>query len=194
MAGDGGGKGGLVVIGSPGWQSAETDVDSRHRGSPECWAALTSKTRKPKEPSVASNLRPIAQLTAILLRATVIVAVSPAVSREHRLECPAEAPIEWGMAKRAPLDGPAVLAQPTGLPINDQSPPLLVPDRGYAHDGVWHNVWIIGEEAGWTYFVDCRYRTSARVLRLGRMVCANANKPRSRITPKAESRRMRSRQ
>lgn len=84
----------------------------------------------------------------------------------HRLECPHEAPAEWGLPKPAPLQQPAVLSQPTGQPIDEHAPPSLVPDQGHASGNVWHNIWIMGDEPGWSHFVDCQYRGSDRVLRL----------------------------
>jgi hypothetical protein len=86
--------------------------------------------------------------------------------QQHRVECPREAPAEWGLRKPAPLEQPAVLSQPTGEPIDDSAPPSLVPDRGYARGNVWHNIWIMGDEPHWSHFVDCQYRGSARLLRL----------------------------
>jgi hypothetical protein len=58
------------------------------------------------------------------------------------------------------------LAQPTGEPIDDSSPPTLAPDHGYARGNVWHNIWLMGDEAGWSHFIDCSCRGSARILRL----------------------------
>lgn len=84
----------------------------------------------------------------------------------HRVECPAEAPADWGLPKPAPLSQPAVLSQPTGQPIDETAPPSLVPDRGYARGNVWHNIWIMGDEPRWSHFIDCQYRGSDRVLRL----------------------------
>jgi hypothetical protein len=107
-----------------------------------------------------------AQLTAIMVAATAIVAAPLAHAREHRLECPRKAPLEWSVPKPAKLDQVAVLSQLKGMPIDDRSPPSLVPDRGYARGSVWHNIWLMGDEQGWSHFVDCRYRGSERVLRL----------------------------
>jgi hypothetical protein len=50
----------------------------------------------------------------------------------HRLECPRQAPPEWGLPKPAPLEQPAVLSQPNGEPINEGAPPSLMPDQMYA--------------------------------------------------------------
>ncbi len=60
----------------------------------------------------------------------------------------------------------AVLSEKTGQPIDDTAPPSLVPDRGYAQGNVWHNIWMMGDEPGWSHYVDCRYRGSSRILRL----------------------------
>ena len=106
--------------------------------------------------------RALLYLIAIILFAA---SLSAHADQRHRLECPREAPAEWGLPKPAPLDQPAVLSQPVGQPIDDSSPPSLVPDRGYARGNVWHNVWNMGDEPGWSHFVDCQYRGSHRILR-----------------------------
>ena len=78
-----------------------------------------------------------------------------------------EAPAEWGLPKQAPLDQAAVvLSQRIGEQIDDSSPPSLMPDRGFVHGSVWHNVWLMGDELGWSHFVDCRYHRSERIVRL----------------------------
>ena len=84
----------------------------------------------------------------------------------HRLECPREAPDDWGLPKPAPLEQAQVLSQPAGEAIDESAPPSLVPDRGYARGNVWHNIWIMGDEPHWSHFIDCQYRGSERVLRL----------------------------
>jgi hypothetical protein len=86
-------------------------------------------------------------------------------AQQHRVECPREAPAEWGLPKPAPLAQPAVLSQPTGQLIDESAPPSLMPDRGYGRGNVWHNIWIMGDEPHWSRFVDCQYRGSHRVLR-----------------------------
>jgi hypothetical protein len=106
------------------------------------------------------------RLTPIIVMVAVAVAGRSTHAQPHSLECPPEAPAEWGLAKPAPLDRVAVLSQPAGHPIDDHSPPSLVPDQGYARGSVWHNVWIMGNEPGWSHFVDCQYRGSQRILRL----------------------------
>jgi hypothetical protein len=73
---------------------------------------------------------------------------------------------EWGLTKAAPLDQVTVLSQPTGTPIDERAPPSLVPDRGFADGTVWHNIWLLVDQPGWSHFVDCRYRGSPRILRL----------------------------
>jgi hypothetical protein len=100
--------------------------------------------------------------------------------QHHRLECPREAPAEWGLPKPAILEQPAVLSQPVGQPIDEDAPPSLVPDQGYARGNVWHNFWTMGDESGWSHFVDCQYRGSKRVLRLkadGLKQCEQTVKP-----------------
>jgi hypothetical protein len=109
----------------------------------------------------------ICRLTAPITAVTVMIMVGvSAQAQQHRLECPREAPAEWSLPKPAPLDQAAVLSQPTGEAIDDSSPPSLVPDRGFARGSVWHNIWMMGDEPGWSHFVDCRYRGSTRILRL----------------------------
>jgi hypothetical protein len=108
----------------------------------------------------------LASTIAIMIMTITVAAGPSAHAQQHRLTCPPEAPVEWGLTKPAPLDQVAVLSQPTGRPIDEVSPPTLVPDRGYARDKVWHNIWLMGDEPGWSHFLDCRYRGSERVLRL----------------------------
>ena len=84
----------------------------------------------------------------------------------HRLECPLQAPADWKLPQPAPLVQAAVLSQPNGEPIDESAPPTLVPDQGFAHGDVWHNVWLMGDEPNWSHYIDCRYRGSKRVLRL----------------------------
>jgi hypothetical protein len=70
------------------------------------------------------------------------------------------------MPSASQLDQVAVLSQPKSEPIDETARPSLVPDRGFASGDVWHNVWLMGDEPGWSHFVDCQYRGSQRVLRL----------------------------
>jgi hypothetical protein len=103
-----------------------------------------------------------------LLGAMVAVSVATPASyaRPPRLACPPQAPAAWNLPKPAPLDAVGVLSQPIGQPIDETTPPSLLPDRGFARGNVWHNIWLMGDEPGWSHFIDCRYRGSARVLRL----------------------------
>jgi hypothetical protein len=101
------------------------------------------------------------------LLATIALSALPAqAQQQHRLACPVEAPAAWKLPRPAPLAQPAVLSQPVGQPIDDNAPPSLVPDQGFARGNVWHNVWIMGDEPGWVHYVDCQYRGSKQVLRL----------------------------
>jgi|HubBroStandDraft_1064217.scaffolds.fasta_scaffold284991_1 hypothetical protein len=86
--------------------------------------------------------------------------------QKHRMLCPTEAPAEWGLSKPAPLVQAAVLSQPVGQPIDDNAPPSFAPDQGFARGSVWHNVWIMGDEPGWSHFVDCQSPGSKRIQRL----------------------------
>src|SRR5580658_7928443 len=94
------------------------------------------------------------------------VPLSAHAEQQHRLQCPVEAPAGWGLPKPAPLVRAAVLSQPVDQMIDDNAPPSLVPDQGFAHGTVWHKVWIMGDEPGWSHYVDCQYRGSKRILRL----------------------------
>jgi hypothetical protein len=98
--------------------------------------------------------------------AAVSIAVPASYTRPPRLQCPPQAPSGWNLPEPAPLDAVGVLSQPSGQPIDEAAPPSLVPDRGFARGDVWHNVWLMGDERGWSHFIDCRYRGSPRVLRL----------------------------
>jgi hypothetical protein len=95
----------------------------------------------------------------------LLLAAPAAQAAGHRLECPAQAPAEWGGAP-GPLEQVGVLSEHRNLPINDEAPPLLVPDRGFAQGGVWHNIWRMGDEPDWVHYIQCQYRGSTRVLRL----------------------------
>jgi hypothetical protein len=108
----------------------------------------------------------ICRITVMMTAMILMITAGTARAQEHRLECPREAPSQWGLPRPAPLDQAAVLSQPVGQPIDDNSPPSLVPDRGYARENVWHNIWLMGDEPGWSHFIDCRYRGSSRILRL----------------------------
>jgi hypothetical protein len=90
----------------------------------------------------------------------------PAQAWAHRLACPSNPPAAWGLPSSAPLDQAAVLSQPSGEPIDETAPPTLVPDHGFARGDIWHNIWLMGDDPGWSHFVDCRYRGSQQVLRL----------------------------
>jgi hypothetical protein len=107
--------------------------------------------------------------TAFLLTTLMVcqlIVASAHAAQQHRVECPPQAPADWDLTKPAPLDQVAVLSQPTGTPIDERSPPSLVPDRGFARGSIWHNIWLMGDEPGWSHFVDCRFRGSERVLRI----------------------------
>ena len=124
---------------------------------------------------------PLALIAALLFA----IPLTAQADQQHRLECPREAPADWGLPTPAPLDQPAVLSQPTGQPIDEAAPPSLVPDRGYARGNVWHNLWLMGDQPGWSHFVDCQYRGSKRVLRLkadGLKQCEQTARPYSAKT------------
>jgi hypothetical protein len=116
-------------------------------------------------------MRPMAFATlagrCLLVAAAMLGSICAAgADQQHRVECPRQAPAEWGLPKGAPLVQAAVLSQPTDQPIDESAPPSLVPDKGYARGNVWHNIWIMGDEPHWSHFIDCHYRGSDRLLRL----------------------------
>ena len=96
----------------------------------------------------------------------IMIATPTAAAPQHRLECPATAPADWHLPANSPLSQPAVLSEKTGQPIDDKAPPSLVPDRGFVQGNVWHNIWLMGDEPGWSHYVDCQYRGSPKILRL----------------------------
>ena len=104
-----------------------------------------------------------------ILFATVIAAAAPAsaaTSRQHELACPTVAPIDWNLRADARLVRSAVLGARTGVMINDGAPPYLMPDQSFRRGGAWHNLWLLDDEPGWAYFVECQYSGSREVLRL----------------------------
>lgn len=84
----------------------------------------------------------------------------------HPLACPTVAPASWNLRADARLIRSAVLEARTGVAINDGAPPYLLPDRSFRRGGAWHNVWVLDDEPGWLYFVECQYLGSREVLRL----------------------------
>jgi hypothetical protein len=111
----------------------------------------------------------VAQIAVAGLFVVGMLVAAPAAfaaPSKHLLECPATAPADWHMTVGAPLVQAAVLSERAGHPIDDVAPPSLVPDRGRAQGNVWHNVWLMGDEPGWSHFVDCQYRGSTKILRL----------------------------
>jgi len=104
--------------------------------------------------------------TAAAMITLLALSATSARAQQHRVECPIEAPAEWKLPKPAPLRQVAVLSQPAGTPIDDNSPPSLAPDNGFVRGNVWHNVWMMGDEPGWRHYIDCQYRGSKQILRL----------------------------
>jgi hypothetical protein len=64
-----------------------------------------------------------------IVAAALCVPLAAHAQQKHLLECPREAPPEWGLPKPAPLEQPAVLSQPNGEPIDETAPPSLMPDQ-----------------------------------------------------------------
>jgi hypothetical protein len=114
----------------------------------------------------------------------IVIALSAPPSsqaqQQHRVACPIEPPAEWKLPRPAPLEQAAVLSQPIGEPIDENAPPSLAPDRGFATGTVWHNVWMMGDEPGWVHYIDCQYRGSKQILRLkadGMKKCEQTARP-----------------
>jgi hypothetical protein len=89
-----------------------------------------------------------------------------ATEHQHQLSCPTFAPASWNLRADARLIRSAVLGARTGVMINDAAPPYLVPDQSFRRAGNWHNLWLLDDEPGWLYFVECQYLGSREVLRL----------------------------
>jgi len=127
------------------------------RGSPHNCAGTTSRKESP-----------MLRLSAVLL--AIFTATAPAkaaTSSHHQLECPNIAPSSWNLHADARLVRSAILGARTGVMINDGAPPYLMPDQTYRRGGAWHNIWMLDDEPGWAYFVECQYLGSREVLRLG---------------------------
>jgi hypothetical protein len=107
------------------------------------------------------------RLPAILFASFAAIAPAGAVtSNHHQLECPSVAPSSWNLRDDAHLIRSAVLGARTGVMINDGAPPYLIPDQSFRRGGAWHNLWLLDDEPGWAYFVECQYLGSRDVLRL----------------------------
>jgi hypothetical protein len=96
------------------------------------------------------------------------LAASPvhASSPQHQLTCPSIAPANWSLGDKARLVRAGVLSERTGVAITTGAPPYLAPDSSYRRGGAWHNIWLLDDEPGWAYFVECQYLGSQDVLRL----------------------------
>src|ERR1700753_819776 len=107
------------------------------------------------------------RLSAILFAGLAATAMPlHAASSLRPLACPTVAPASWNLRADARLIRSAVLEARTGVAINDGAPPYLPPDRSFRRGGAWHNVWVLDEETGWLYFVECQSLGSREVLRL----------------------------
>ncbi len=103
---------------------------------------------------------------SLILAVSVFTAPAYASSPRHQLACPSSAPTSWNLHADARLVRSAVLGARTGVTVNDTAPPYLLPDSSYRRGGGWHNVWLLDDEPGWLYFVECQYLGSRDVLRL----------------------------
>jgi hypothetical protein len=100
----------------------------------------------------------------LLAPVTTVLLVHAAAA--HTLECPTAAPTAWHVGDSR-LAGVEVLSAPAGSAIDETAPPSLVPDEQSLRDGTLRQTWVMnGDGPGWTYFVDCHYAGSDRVLRL----------------------------
>ena len=109
------------------------------------------------------------RLTAILLAGLSLTAIAPrlfAATQQHQLACPSIAPVNWNLGAKARLVRAGVLSERTGVAITTGAPPYLAPDSSFRRGGAWHNVWLLDDEPGWAYFVECQYLGSQDVLRL----------------------------
>ncbi|HET6194833.1 MAG TPA: STY0301 family protein [Acetobacteraceae bacterium] len=89
-----------------------------------------------------------------------------AADSRHRLECPPQAPAEWGGA-RGSLVGVDVLSARRGEAIDESAPPSLVPDAQQSRAGTLHQTWRMNADGPeWVFHVWCRYAGSTRVLKL----------------------------
>lgn len=105
------------------------------------------------------------RLLAVPLTGLAITAAH-AATPQHRLACPSIAPASWNLGEKARLVQAGVLSERTGVAITTGAPPYLVPDQSYKRSGAWHNIWLLDDEPGWAYFVECQYLGSQDVLRL----------------------------
>jgi hypothetical protein len=104
--------------------------------------------------------------TCISVLAILMAQAASAGTTNHRLDCPAYAPPEWGGPK-APLSEVHILASPMGQAIDNKSPPSLAPDRESFRAGVLLQSWSMNTDGpAWVYFVDCLYEGTDRLLRL----------------------------
>jgi hypothetical protein len=101
-----------------------------------------------------------------LTAAVGLAAVQVHAQAPHRLECPSQAPAEWGMP-RGNLIGVQVLSARRDEAIDEAAPPDLIPDRQTRRGGVLHQIWQMNADGpDWQYFVWCRYAGTERVVKL----------------------------
>jgi hypothetical protein len=103
------------------------------------------------------------------LRVACLLALLPqwVAAAPSTIECPAIAPPEWGLSAAATLSDVEVLSVPQGVKIDEEAPPSLVPDTSDVYDHALHQSWMMDQDGpGWSSFVDCHYRGTARILRL----------------------------
>jgi hypothetical protein len=102
----------------------------------------------------------------LLALAALAAGGAAAADTRHRLECPRQAPAEWG-GTHGTLVGVDVLSARRGEAIDESAPPSLVPDNQWSRAGTLHQTWRMNADGpDWQFYVWCRYAGSTRVLKL----------------------------
>lgn len=118
--------------------------------------------------AVIVGMQPAAAVVAGTQQPAVAPGMQQAAAAEsHGLQCPATAPPAWGLVPSPPLSGVEVLSAPTGTEIDNDAPPSLMPDTQDNYNRTLHQSWQMNNDGpGWSFFVDCHYAGTQRVLRL----------------------------
>ena len=98
--------------------------------------------------------------------AIILLFAGEARAAGHALDCPANAPAEWG-ASRGLLNAVQVVSAKRGEIIDETAPPDLIPDEQHTQGGILHSVWRMNSDgADWLFQVWCHYAGTKRVLKL----------------------------